>query len=1601
MRTTNSSLRVWGMACGLFLSALTVAGAPTLTTHTWKSDGTGYSGSFDDPNHWNTAAVPDALSLAMLSVTGSDNPVISFPDGVYDTRASLRFNVTGSSGSSLTLNGSNTVLRLPSCAEANYGDEPFGFRRSNNHFLNFQTYSDPAAVRNKHAICVISNGFWRESVSKPSDRDCFRVDFFDGFYNFYDPEGTPYLTPYFILANISLAADVTVAFHPGTRTRMPSWQLSKNLLDGYSARLAFLGGEHEIFGTVAMPMNVHYSDGNSGDTIIDVTNNASLRIGGAVTVGCLVTAPGTYYINDKLYDGDNRYFFNVGAGGRLTFDNTLSQKTSGPLFLNAFGNGIIAFKELATIGGTQSTGTVAVAQGGRVEGKICLSGDGKSTLEVAAGGTADLDSLVIGANGPDVNLAIDPAATLRVADFRLARGELAIPEGGAWTNQAMYLGHSGGLGARLTVPQGTVCCAPGQLYTGYESGGATLDVMGGDVMAGNFKIANWYTSTGIVNVVSGTITATNQISSGCGCAIFNILGGKVSSAHSMYVPSSMTTRMENSYGTVNVSGGELVVKESLGIGHTMGGELNISGGEVTCMYIFLGQGNNANEPHGGTLRMTGGTFTTTCYDRTDTGVKVADAVNRSGHVILDGGEAHLTRLFGWAGARCRGGSGIATFSADGGTIITPSAVYDLILDFDTAELGAKGLTVKADYACPISQSFADKPGAEGTGLLTLAGSGVKTLSPTNSTVSRLAVAGGTVLFAPNTNGVQAVQDSSIVVTNNATLSLVGAQTSLTVRDLVLGDAVSTGNLALDATDVLRVTGTLTVNDAAVVVTGASEIGSIHNLIELTGDRADELTAAWARIRVSGDASAAGRLYTLKPVYDAGANKTYLTLEVASSATVPNAVNWQGPGANWGTGSNWEGGAVPTALGIACFASETVPSEVSVAQTSPVAGLTFAAAQGYVVTGAPLVVSALDASRVKATAGENVVASDLSFSDVLPVEVAAGAALTLGGHVRANGLTKVGAGRLALTNGVNSFADLTISNGTLAVAQPGTLGTVSTIAQVGGTLELGGAEGEETDYPQRVAMKATSIKTPLLIKTTEDVTMPMPAITSGLPYKHGEGRLTLTANVNAMLAVSEGGPGNWYFKDATVPLDADGNLPPDTVVAGFNVAEGEVVLRGTKPNVTLDARHCFAVGVPQPSATIPPALTLDNVSLNCLANSQHFHFGSGFTDSNVQVNDVYLTATNGSVLTCDTLYVGRGNRRQNMSFHVLFDKSSISCSYITHANVCSGIGSLADYTFRNGAAFYTPWLNVPFRSKFLFDAATLAKNASLTPLVLHYKMNETGTARSGADYIFRNGALFCCNSIEVYNACEKPNTLTFDNAEWRTGAADFTFAYPHPTQLKFYVANDGLILAPPAGGTWTMAHAVSGEGGIVKRGAGTLVFDTHKRINPSTLVVEPYADATTTLNFTGVAKVEEGMLKVKAGAARPDAGFDVAAGAVLDLDGGESHLGALSGAGTVQNGRLLGTIGVTVDGDGQVTDSALTFANVTFGRVYVDFGRTAANPIPMPVQEIVVGHYTGEAPNVSSWWVVNTGLEAAVGRFTAHDGNIYLTVGFRGLTINFR
>jgi hypothetical protein len=402
-------------------------------------------------------------------------------------------------------------------------------------------------------------------------------------------------------------------------------------------------------------------------------------------------------------------------------------------------------------------------------------------------------------------------------------------------------------------------------------------------------------------------------------------------------------------------------------------------------------------------------------------------------------------------------------------------------------------------------------------------------------------------------------------------------------------------------------------------------------------------------------------------------------------------------------------------------------------------------------------------------------------------------------------------------------------------------------------------------------------------------------------------------------------------------------------------------------------------------------------------------GAGLTDANSNLTDIYLTASNGAEVACNTFYVGREASRKNVTYHILADRATISSSWRTQANCNSGTGTMAEYVFRNGARFLVGGsLNMANRSTFVFDASTLAKNTSLALATLTYKQDYTGYARAGGDFLFRNGskAYLACDlggENSVNPSQTNPTTLTFDNSEWIpvVGNADCTFAYYSPAKVGLCTTNTGLILNVPAACTWTMAQAVKGTGGLVKRGAGTLVFETHKIVSGGE--TNDWANATTTLDFTGMLAVESGNVVVKSGAAAAGAKFNLASGTELDLDGGTISVGALSGQGTVANGTVTGTIPLTLGDDGTVAEELVVFGDdVMFGRVVVDLGRTEDNPIPWPFGTAVVGRYAGNTPPaVSGWRVRGTGIGGARGVFTAADGEIRMTVKMKGVSIQFR
>ena len=89
-------------------------------------------------------------------------------------------------------------------------------------------------------------------------------------------------------------------------------------------------------------------------------------------------------------------------------------------------------------------------------------------------------------------------------------------------------------------------------------------------------------------------------------------------------------------------------------------------------------------------------------------------------------------------------------------------------------------------------------------------------------------------------------------------------------------------------------------------------------------------------------------------------------------------------------------------------------------------------------------------------------------------------------------------------------------------------------------------------------------------------------------------------------------------------------------------------------------------------------------------------------------------------------------------------------------------------------------------------------------------------------------------------------------------------------------------------------------------------------------------------------------------------------------------------------------------DDYTAERVLTFNGFsTAGGATVDLGRTAEDPLSRPFSDIVVAHYTGEAPNVSDWKAVGHGLDMVTGFFRAEGGDVILTLRTSGSVLIFK
>ena len=246
------------------------------------------------------------------------------------------------------------------------------------------------------------------------------------------------------------------------------------------------------------------------------------------------------------------------------------------------------------------------------------------------------------------------------------------------------------------------------------------------------------------------------------------------------------------------------------------------------------------------------------------------------------------------------------------------------------------------------------------------------------------------------------------------------------------------------------------------------------------------------------------------------------------------------------------------------------------------------------------------------------------------------------------------------------------------------------------------------------------------------------------------------------------------------------------------------------------------------------------------------------------------------------------------------------------------------------------------------------------------LNEGGLLKAGDITGTRTGGKFYFNGGTFMPYGVLPN-----------GSAAAAFA---DSSLDALVSTNGVVIdtSSVADGTYTIAAALKhdpalagADGGLVKKGAGTLAL----------------SGANT---FTGPAIVEEGVLQALSNTALPSV-TEVRYGAALDLDGASRTVGGLAGDGVVQNGTLV-LAGPIVAGKGvPFLDCNLETAK----GAAIDFGCTEANPVQVGKTFLVAQIADEKAADNLRFRALDSGRTNCGLRVTVADGNVYVTTETKG------
>lgn len=1113
-------------------------------------------------------------------------------------------------------------------------------------------------------------------------------------------------------------------------------------------------------------------------------------------------------------------------------------------------------------------------------------------------------------------------------------------DGGEYSAKAPKIGYDAAAHGRLSIRGGAVV-----EFGKYATGDTTGQHIG-------------WRGTGVVDVVNGTLRteAASYVSLyvgahgdnyGTGSGVLNVYeGGQVAECPG---PESWAAG-----ATVGIAVG--------GIGR---GVMNVYGGDVRATKLHVGYTDSCRHSLTQELHQTGGRIHTdyfaakhsyvalSAYPGSGSEVNTKKVPQRAAY-YFDGGVLETARIYGGLGSACQGGSGYSKFSADGGIFVQnmSPASYSSIEGLDLAEFGESGLVFDSNgYDVNVSQNLVNKPGAAGR--FVKAGAGTLTYTGACD-VASLVVSGGVFKVAPG-----ATVSSRVSLLSGSSFSLAGGADAIALGGLVVTNA----EIVLDPGDKIIVDGAFSASGLVFAFTSAPAQDVATDVLEVAGE-IDESTARALR-RAYCDVALAEGLHTqISFAYDGV--KTTVTATVKESANPIDAahtVSWSGSG-SWGTASNWTPATVPDETMKAEFGSAGASKAVAV-DGSATAGAVSFAADGYTLSGAGSLAIAGEVGAAEITAADETVSSvevPVLLDAETRISVGEGARLAIAGGVDGIGFRKDGAGTLALSGAGEYSGSLVQEAGVVEIASSSALGDGALpFSMLGGRLVFDNAGKTTVNASRVLSTEAGTGAVVLEAGTTASIPW---TSASGKVVKRGTSGLSLGLDGNTSIAQGEATEAYKW----SIVFDENGMF--DSANSEFKgslaVAEGLFALvrrAGAEGTPKLTTSGDIFVGGIYAAAAADPVLELDNVALSVSTSGKLIVGGGMGSTSTPGASKATLRLKNGAEISTSCAKIGDrtlagAEARLELFGSTFTDSAQI---YLGGSYGSTSVGVLGvDSTITYGdVLLVTGNLHADFTN-------TVVKYKTGGDGYVQYQSAYNGNRRGCGYMRLAAGSTLMSKGVKWSNDAQPDYIgafrLVFDGAAWDIGGVNVDLSAAsastkcNPALFSVECQDGGLDLAVDEGKTFYTECRFTGVGGVVKSGAGDMKFG-------------------------------DGAYQLR-GCTRAVAG-------AIDLSEAGLVTNAFFGGGAgVVKGGTFGDVRIRYDGG-----SVPVFEDCTFnGRIVVDFGRTAENPLmpPLPVN-VTVARFVGTtaAPSAGQFRIDrrSTGHVSSSlgGRFVVEGGEAKMTV----------